>query len=87
MIEKNIGKIMHDWAKDLFPICRSITGGGVRETLDYIANLVQNLTIYDVKSGTKVFGWSLMNGQCVMRISAMSPDSVLWILRKIIYIL
>ena len=74
MIEKNIGKIMHDWAKDLFPICRSITGGGVRETLDYIANLVQNLTIYDVKSGTKVFDW-VVPDEWTMRDAYISDES------------
>ncbi len=29
----NKGKMMHQWTVDLFPICRSITGEGVRETL------------------------------------------------------
>lgn len=31
----NIGNVMHSWLKDLFPICRSITGNGARETLGY----------------------------------------------------
>ena len=34
---------MYKWAEDLFPICRSITGPGVRETLKYINDLLPNL--------------------------------------------
>ena len=30
---------MYEWAKDLFPINRSLTGPGVRETLNYIKKL------------------------------------------------
>ena len=33
---KNIGQEMYDWAVDLFPINRSITGNGVRQTLNYL---------------------------------------------------
>lgn len=29
-----LGQELHNLAADLFPICRSITGNGIRETLD-----------------------------------------------------
>ena len=41
----------------LFPICRSITGDGVRKTLQIIKKEFPLLKIHNVKSGTKVFDW------------------------------
>jgi len=44
--------------KELYPICRSITGEGVRETLKIIQKRVP-LEIQEVPSGTKVFDWTV----------------------------
>ena len=48
---------MHQWASDLFPICRSVTGKGVRQTLNYIKNLLPEITICNITSGTPAFDW------------------------------
>jgi aminopeptidase-like protein len=47
---------MYELLKRLFPIARSITGKGVRETLGIIQEHIP-LTQHEVPSGTKVFDW------------------------------
>lgn len=54
-----IGREMHKWASDLFPINRSLTGNGVRETLAYLKELIPQLTVHEVKSGTQAFDWNV----------------------------
>ena len=56
---KNIGQEMYDWAVDLFPINRSLTGHGVRKTLNYIKDIVPEMNIIEVPSGTKCFDWTV----------------------------
>ena len=55
---EELGKEMHSFMAELYPICRSITGGGVRETLLAIQKRIP-LEIYEVPSGTKVFDWTV----------------------------
>ena len=52
------GARMHDFIRRLYPICRSITGDGVRETLRIIQELLP-IEIHEVPSGTKVLDWTV----------------------------
>lgn len=52
----NVGHEMYQLISDLYPICRSITGNGVRQTLGLIKNHIP-LTTHDVPTGTEVFDW------------------------------
>ena len=52
--EVNLGLQMHQLMARLFPICRSITGDGVRETLRIISDIIP-LTIQEVPTGTAAF--------------------------------
>lgn len=53
------GNDMYDLAKRIFPICRSITGNGVRETLSILKNICGELQIQEIESGKKVFDWTV----------------------------
>lgn len=54
----DIGREMHRFIEDLYPICRSITGNGVRETFRMIQQHIP-LTMSEVPSGTEVFDWTV----------------------------
>ena len=51
-----LGKQMYTLAERLFPICRSITGNGLRETLRIIQQEIP-LTLHEIPTGTPAFDW------------------------------
>ena len=53
------GEPMHDWARALYPICRSLTGEGVRETLAYLSRLIPGLQTHAIASGERAFDWTV----------------------------
>ena len=54
----DVGQAMHNLIRDLYPICRSITGDGLRETLRRIQAYVP-LVLSEVPSGTAVLDWTV----------------------------
>ncbi|WP_231569764.1 DUF4910 domain-containing protein [Hymenobacter sp. APR13] len=53
------GPDMHALLRRLFPICRSITGDGVRETLAIVREYLPALQVHEVPSGTPVLDWTV----------------------------
>lgn len=56
-MNEDFGKSMYELAEKLFPICRSITGDGVRRTLDILREVCPSMNVYEVPSGTRAFDW------------------------------
>ena len=56
--DAKVGQSMYELAEQLAPICRSITGNGVRQTLKIIGERIP-LKISEVPSGTQVLDWTV----------------------------
>ena len=69
-----IGNNIHQFAQELWPINRSLTGEGVRETLKRISKHVSSLKIKSVPSGTKVFDWTVPKEWSVKQAYIITPD-------------
>jgi aminopeptidase-like protein len=52
------GEAMYRFVAEMYPICRSITGDGVRKTIDLIRGYIP-LTTCEVPSGLQVFDWTI----------------------------
>jgi aminopeptidase-like protein len=53
-----VGRELHRFAAELFPICRSITGDGLRRTLALIQKRIPLRTV-EIPTGTPVFDWTV----------------------------
>ena len=53
-----IGKEMYDVIAELYPICRSITGDGLRKSLEILKRYIP-IKVYEVPSSTQVFDWTV----------------------------
>ena len=53
-----IGAELHEFAKQLFPVCRSITGDGTRRSLRMLGDRI-DLQVSEVPTGTEVFDWTV----------------------------
>ena len=69
-----IGDEIYKFAKELWPINRSITGEGLRETLKKLSTHLTKLEIKSVPSGTKVFDWEIPPEWHVREAYIISPE-------------
>lgn len=65
--------------EQLWPICRSITGDGVRETLDILKQRLPGMAIHEVATGTQFFDWEIPKEWSIRDAYILAPDG-----RKII---
>ena len=70
----NFSEQIYNLAKKLWPINRSITGDGVRETLSIIQKDVPELKVFEISSGTKVFDWTVPKEWKVRDAYIITPD-------------
>jgi aminopeptidase-like protein len=67
------GATMHALLRDLYPICRSITGDGVRQSLRMLARLAP-VELHEVPSGTAVFDWVVPREWNLRRATLRGPN-------------
>jgi aminopeptidase-like protein len=58
LTSNDVGREMYELIAELYPLCRSLTGDGVRKTLS-ILNKHLPLDIHEVPTGTPVFDWTV----------------------------
>ena len=67
------GTAMHAFCTQLYPMLRSITGQGVRDTLAAIGHHIP-LTVTEVPTGTKIFDWEVPQEWVVRAAWIKGPD-------------
>jgi aminopeptidase-like protein len=53
------GEELYKLVAELYPICRSITGDGVRRTLEIVDREIGGLEVHEVPTGTQVLDWTV----------------------------
>jgi aminopeptidase-like protein len=53
-----VGRQMHNLIAELYPVCRSITGDGFRQSLDILRRYIP-MEVHEVPTGTPVFDWTV----------------------------
>jgi aminopeptidase-like protein len=74
MVKKDLGKKMYELATELFPLPRSITGDGTRQTLRILKREVPELKMHEVPSGEKVLDWTVPLEWNIYEAYIISPE-------------
>ena len=69
-----IGNNIYNLCEELFPINRSLTGNGVRETLNILKREIPDLNILEVPTGTKCFDWTIPKEWNCKEAYIIDPD-------------
>jgi len=69
-----VGNQIFKLIRTLYPICRSITGNGVRETLSIIKKHIPDMKIFEVPTGTRVFDWTVPKEWNIRDAYVIDPD-------------
>jgi aminopeptidase-like protein len=69
----DIGWALHRFAAELYPLCRSITGDGIRRTLAVLQHRIP-LQIVEVPTGTTVFDWTVPKEWNIRDAYIKGPD-------------
>lgn len=73
-IGEDPGQEMHDFMRNLFPICRSLTGPGTRETLSILQQHLPGLEVCSIDSGAQVFDWTVPPEWTIRSARLIGPD-------------
>lgn len=65
---------MHQLMTALFPICRSITGNGVRQTLSMLSAEFDAMNVFEVATGTAVFDWQVPKEWNLKQAYIITPE-------------
>jgi aminopeptidase-like protein len=71
--QEEVGCTLHRFAAELYPICRSITGDGIRRTLALIQNRIPLRTV-EVPTGTPVLDWAVPKEWNIRDAYIKGPD-------------